>query len=30
MNFQGQVVTFKEFVPAKDVLAAVESCAKRG
>jgi uncharacterized protein len=29
-DFPGQVVTFKEIVPAKDVLAAVESCAKRG
>jgi predicted nuclease of restriction endonuclease-like RecB superfamily len=29
-NFPGQVVSFKEVVPSKDVLAAVEACAKRG
>ncbi len=28
-NFPGQVVSFKEIVPAKDVLAAVEACAAR-
>jgi len=29
-HFPGQVVSFKEIVPAKDVLAAVEACAKGG
>lgn len=28
-DFPGQVVSFKEVVPAKDVLAAVEACARR-
>ena len=27
-RFEGQVISFKEVVPAKDVLAAVERCAR--